>query len=154
MNRLNMTWALAVVAACSGVPEPKMPSIRASYTAYDKVTVTWDAVDAAFTNLVVDVMLAGPPPLISQSVPPGALAVTVDLAVTAANTSSELQVRLRGDAGGKRYSSDVVTVKRGAYQSILHCDPDPRPYAVCTAGPAGFRLYWAKESAANRYILT
>jgi len=152
MKHLKMTWPLAVMAAC-GASEPKLPSIRASYTAYDKVGVTWNAVDAAFTNLVVDVMFAGPPPLISQSVPPGALAVTVDLTVTLPTiTASELQVRLTGEAGGKRYSSDVVTVKRSAYQSILHCDSDRLSF--CTAGSTGFHLYWAKESAANRYILT
>lgn len=150
MTRSKIPWALAVplALACSG--DPKMPSIRASFVSYDKVSVTWDASDAAFSNLLVEVTAPFQPFFhASQSVAPGVHAVTIDL--PGASDLSELQVRMTGEAGGNRYSSNVVSVKRGDYSSILRCDPD----FDCIAGAAGFRLYWWKESPlANRYILT
>src|SRR5438105_5069576 len=150
MTRSKIPLALVVplALACSG--DPKMPSIRASFVSFDKVSVTWDASDAAFSNLLVEV--TAPFQMffhVSQSVARGVHAVTIDL--PGASDLSEVQVRLTGEAGGNRYSSNVVTLQRGGYSSILRCDVDFN----CIPGAAGFRLYWSKESPfANRYILT
>src|SRR5438067_4299027 len=150
-SKIRLALAVSLALACSGGPGlPQMPSIRASFVSFDKVSVDWDASDAAFSNLLVEVTAPFHMSFhASKSVAPGVHAVTIDL--LNASDLSELQVRMTGEAGGNRYSSNVVTVKRGDYSSILRCDFDFH----CTPGAAGFRLYWAKESPfANRHILT